>query len=164
MGVAGSGKTTVGAHLARKLGWKFADADQFHSEENKRKMAAGTPLTDSDREPWLQAMREAIKQWQAEDDRHVLACSALKSSYRHELKCDDPGVAFVFLDIDQTLALQRLEQRQNHFMKPNMIASQFATLEVPDAGEAITIAASQSDVEQIVSEIVRQLSARQGRL
>lgn len=160
MGVAGSGKTTVGELLARRLGWKFADADQFHSAANKQKMADGIPLDDADRAPWLRSMRMAIAKWQAENEPHVLACSALRSSYRELLKGGDDDVVFVYLAISQDEALKRLKARQNHFMKSNMIESQFATLEEPRLGEAIRISASDLDAETIVSKVAEELANR----
>ncbi len=96
MGVAGVGKTTVGTLLAAQLGWKFADADTYHSPENIKKMASGIPLTDADRAPWLRALRETIQSWIANRQNVILACSALKESYREYLSVD-PTVRFVYL-------------------------------------------------------------------
>jgi gluconokinase len=157
MGVAGSGKTTVGTLLARKLGWQFADADDFHSFENKQKISRGIALTDSDRAPWLAAMRSAIQQWNAAGENVVLACSALKRSYRDELRVGD--VRFVFLKGDYALLLERLRSRHGHFADENILASQLATLEEPggdDHDHAITVEVDHSQ-DQIVSAITTSL-------
>src|SRR5579863_7565057 len=129
MGVVGSGKTTVGKLLAYKLGWRFADADDFHPPENKEKISRGIPLTDADRAPWLAAMRSAIEQWNAAGENVVLACSALKRSYRDELRAGT--VRFVYLKGDSALLLARLRQRHGHFADEKILASQMATLEEP---------------------------------
>lgn len=157
MGVAGAGKTLIGEMLAEKLHGVFADADSFHSQSNKAKMAAGTALTDEDRRPWLQAMRSAIQSWLAEGGVHVLACSALKNSYRDILQCDK-RVHFIYLKVGKQLATHRLQARPGHYMKSNMVDSQFATLEEPDETAAISIDARQTPTE-ILDEICKRLLA-----
>ncbi len=154
MGVAGSGKTTVGRLLAAKIGCEFSDADQFHSGENIAKMSAGTPLTDQDRMPWLDAMAAAVTSWLAEDRSHVLACSALKAGYRQLLAVEDQRVSFVYLKADKDLISARLASRQHHYMKGNMVESQFDTLEEPLASEAIVVNAG-SEPTDIVEHIIR---------
>lgn len=131
MGVAGSGKTTVGEVLSTQLGWKFADADSFHPEINVRKMGQGLPLTDIDRGPWLLSLRDAIAQWIAQEQPTILACSALKNAYRCELQIDPEKVRLVYLKASIELVSERLQHRQGHFMKAKMLQSQFLTLEEP---------------------------------
>lgn len=152
MGVVGSGKTTVGTLLAQKLGWEFADADDFHPAENIRKISQGIPLTDADRAPWLAAMRSAIQQWQRDRKNFVLACSALKHSYREELRAGD--VRFVYLKGDAQLIAQRLHTRRGHFATDSILWSQFADLEEPKDAIAVSIAQAP---ELIVNEIFHKL-------
>jgi gluconokinase len=158
MGVTGSGKTTVGTLLARKLGWSFADADDFHSEENKTKMAHGIPLTDADRAPWLAALRQAIENWESETKNVVLACSALKRSYRNQLRTPEEQksevVCFVYLKGDYDLICSRLRARHGHFATESLLKGQFTDLEDPE--DAVTISINTTP-EQIVAEIVRNL-------
>ena len=159
MGVAGSGKTTVGTLLARKLCWRFADADDFHPPVNKEKISRGIPLTDSDRAPWLAAMRSAIMRWNAAGENVVLACSALKRSYRDELRVGD--VRFVFLKSDYALLLERLRLRHGHFADETILASQLETLEEPSSDEeAITVEISHGP-QEIVSAIIAALNHKQ---
>jgi gluconokinase len=131
MGVSGSGKTTIGRLLAARLGWDFYDADDFHSPENISKMAKGIPLTDEDRKPWLEALRRKIEWCQAQNHPGVLACSALKATYRDELIDHDEDIQIVYLRGSFDLIWKRMETRTNHYMKPDMLASQFAALEEP---------------------------------
>jgi gluconokinase len=140
MGVAGSGKTTVGQLLAGELGWSFADADHFHPPANIAKMAAGHPLDDADRAPWLAALRAHIDACLARGESAVLACSALKESYRAILVADPARVRVVHLHGSRDLILTRLNQRQNHYMRPEMLESQLATLEPPRDALSLGIA------------------------
>jgi gluconokinase len=152
MGVVGSGKTTVGTLLARTLGWNFADADDFHPAENIRKISRGIPLSDADRTPWLAAMRGAILQWQKEQKSVVLACSALKHSYREELRAGD--VHFVYLKGNSELIAQRLHARRGHFATDSILESQFADLEEPHDAAAVSIAQTpQSIVDEIIDKL-----------
>ncbi|HEY1464423.1 MAG TPA: gluconokinase [Terriglobales bacterium] len=153
MGVTGAGKTTVGSLLASQMKWEFADADSFHSPESKAKMHQGIPLTDLDRAPWLQAMRDAITQWIAQNKSVVLACSALKRAYRDELYAG-PEVKFVYLRGTQELISSRLEHRHGHFAGESILASQFDALEEPKDAIAVNISATP---EAIVSEIRNRL-------
>ena len=153
MGVTGAGKTTIGILLAQRLGWEFADADSFHSPANVEKIKQGIALDDADRAPWLRAMREAMEGWVAAGKSVVLACSALKKSYRHELFISGQ-TKFVYLKGSHDLIAQRLRQRQGHFASETILASQFAALEEPD--DAIT-ASIDHTVEEIVADIMRQL-------
>ncbi len=149
MGVTGAGKTTVGRALALELHWRFADADDYHSAANVAKMRAGIPLTDEDRAPWLDALRTAIMDWLAARENAVLACSALKSAYRKILLVS-PNVKLVYLRAGRELVAARLGERKNHYMNPQLIDSQLATLEAPD--DAITVDAGLS-TEAIVADI-----------
>ena len=149
MGVTGAGKTTVGNLLAQQLGWEFADADSFHSPANVEKIRRGIPLSDADRAPWLAALRQAIENWVAEHKDVVLACSALKKSYRDELFVDDE-VKFIYLKGSYDLIRQRLRERHGHFASEKILASQFADLEEPD--DAFMVDINQSP-EQIVAAI-----------
>jgi gluconokinase len=160
MGVTGAGKTTVGNLLAQQLGWEFADADSFHSPANVEKIKRGIPLDDADRAPWLAALRRAIENWVAEHKNVVLACSALKKSYRDELFVGDE-VKFVYLKGSYDLIYQRLRERHGHFASEKILASQFADLEEP--GDAFTVNIDQSP-EQVVAAIKQGLGLDQVRV
>ena len=131
MGVSGSGKTTIGARLAEDLGWRFIDADDFHPPENIRRMAAGQPLTDADRKPWLKRLREELAAVIEAGENVTLACSALSRESRLQLVVDPAVVRLVYLKGTIELIRQRLRNRSGHFMKESMLASQFAALEEP---------------------------------
>jgi carbohydrate kinase (thermoresistant glucokinase family) len=133
MGVAGSGKTTAGALMASRLGWDFAEADDFHPAANVAKMSAGVPLDDQDRLPWLHDLREWIDQVIATGRHGIVTCSALKRSYRDLLRA--PGVVFVHMSGSPATIEARLGARQGHFMPPGLLASQFADLEEVDPDE-----------------------------
>lgn len=153
MGVTGSGKTTIGVLLSQRLGWEFVDADSFHSAANIEKIRQGIALDDADRAPWLKALRDAMDGWVAQHKNVVLACSALKKSYRDELRI--PGeTRFVYLKGSYELISQRLRQRHGHFASETILASQFAALEEPD--DAITVDVDHLE-DKIVAEIMRQL-------
>ena len=153
MGVTGAGKTTIGVLLAQRLGWEFVDADSFHSPANVEKIRQGIALDDADRAPWLRAMRKAMEGWVAAGKSVVLACSALKQSYRNELFIAGQ-TKFVYLKGSYELIAQRLRQRHGHFASETILASQFAALEEPD--DAITVEIDHTE-EEIVADIVRQL-------
>ena len=150
MGVSGSGKSTVGAALAQRLGVPFADADDFHPAANIAKMHAGHPLDDDDRYPWL----EAIGEWLAEHDAEggSMSCSALKRIYRDQLRRHAPRVSFVHLDGTHQVIARRQASRPGHFMPASLLASQFATLEPLDPDEHGVVL----DVDQSVDAIVQQ--------
>jgi gluconokinase len=154
MGVAGSGKTTVGESLAKHLGWEFYDADHFHPAENIAKMSNGLPLNDSDRAPWLAALHNLISTSRKENHPAVLACSALKESYRRQLLAGNEGVQFVYLKGSYGLIWSRISGRKDHYMKPQMLQSQFEALEEP--ADALTVDVS-LPVDEIVQGIVGQL-------
>lgn len=127
-GVAGAGKTTLGKLLAKTLGWRFYEGDDFHPVANVEKMRRGEALTDADRQPWLDALRAVIQSALDNRENGILACSALKSRYRAHLRANEQ-VVFVHLAATPELIERRLEQRKGHFMNPSLIQSQFATLE-----------------------------------
>jgi gluconokinase len=153
MGVVGAGKTTVGRLLAEQLGWQFADADDFHPASNVEKIRHGISLNDDDRQPWLASLRNAITAWIAQHRNVVLACSALKRSYRQELVVG-PEVRFVYLKGSADLIADRLRARHGHFAGEQILASQFADLEEPN--EAVTVEID-STPNQIVAEIRKKL-------
>lgn len=156
MGVAGVGKSTVGKQLAEAMSWDFADADEFHSQDNIDKMSAGIPLTDEDRLPWLLAMQDAIDRWLQNGQNAVLACSALKAAYRQILCCYEDGVRLVYLQGSFEFIYQRMQARQDHFMPENLLASQFDSLEEPTPEEAVYINVKEAP-EAIVAEIKSRL-------
>ena len=153
MGVVGAGKTTVGSMLAAELGWQFADADDFHPPANVEKIRNGVALTDADRAPWLDLIRKAIVGWSAAKTNVVLACSALKSSYREQLKVSSK-VRFVYLTGSAPLIGERLHLRQGHFAGESILASQLADLEEPQSAIVADIRQTPS---QIVDSIRKQL-------
>ncbi len=154
MGVSGSGKTTIGQKLAASLGWEFRDGDDFHPPANIAKMSAGTPLTDEDRGPWLATIRAFIDATRNRHAHAVIACSALRASYRDVLAGQALDVKFVHLDGDYALILERMGHRPGHFMKPEMLRSQFETLEAPADALHIDIAESpQAIIAHIRSEL-----------
>mgnify|MGYP001791843551 FL=1 len=154
MGVSGSGKTTIGEKLAESLGYKFADADDFHPQENIDKMRNGIALSDKDRLPWLQKMQDVIKQHLLENTNIVITCSALKASYRQMLLINQESVKLVYLKGSFELIHKRLKERLNHFMSEKLLKSQFEILEEPL--EAIKVDISRP-LEDIVQEILEKL-------
>ncbi|WP_213807328.1 gluconokinase [Granulicella sp. dw_53] len=162
MGVSGSGKTTIGTLLAARTGTVFADADDYHPAANKQKMAAGHPLNDDDRQPWLEELNRLMRGWYADHKGGVLACSALKETYRKTLKAGMPEgtIHFVLLDGSQELIAERLAVRKHEFMTPALLASQFATLEAPaDAVRVVNDRSPEEVVEQILMQIQTQEKA-----
>ncbi len=153
MGVAGAGKSTVGARLAAVLDWPFIDADALHPPQNVEKMRRGIPLTDADRDPWLTHVRQRIEHYVQAGQSVVVACSALRHEYRERLRVD-PSVRFVFLRGDSALLLERLNRRVGHFLKAPLLASQLAALEEPVDAIAIDAALP---VDAIVERIRSQL-------
>jgi gluconokinase len=137
MGVSGSGKSTLGQELARELGWDFFDADDFHPAENIAKMTAGIPLTDSDRAPWLAALNHQLVSTLQANRHPVLACSALKERYRAQLLESTHDIGIIYLKGSYDLIWSRMSAREGHYMKSNMLQSQFAALEEPH--DALTL-------------------------
>ena len=146
MGVAGSGKTTIGRQLAAELGWSFADADQFHPPANVAKMSAGQPLDDTDRAPWLAAIRAHIDAQIAANHQAVVTCSALKQRYRTALIGDAGRVKLVYLQGTREVLWSRISGREGHFMKPAMLDSQLATLEEPTSALVVDIARPPAEI------------------
>jgi len=155
MGVSGSGKTTIGQLLAQNLNWPFYDGDDFHPQENIEKMRQGIPLTDDDRDSWLSALQQLIDNLLQNDRSAVLACSALKQTYRRRLQRHPENVQFVYLKGDFNLIRQRLSRRQDHFMPADLLASQFATLEEPQGMLTIDIAQSTKAIVETIKETLR---------
>ena len=154
MGVTGSGKTTVGRLLAEDLGWTYVDADDFHPELNLEKMKGGIPLNDADRKPWLESLRELVRDCLFRSENAVFACSALRESYREFLLLDE-RVRLVYLKGNYQVIRERLAQRRGHYMDPALLDSQFETLEEP--AECLRIDAS-SEPRAIISIIRDGLS------
>jgi gluconokinase len=155
-GVSGAGKTTIGKRLSHELGWHFYEADDFHSRANIEKMRRGVPLTDEDRWPWLENLRELLQRCIEASENAVLACSALKRAYRERLRVSDE-VKFVFLRGDYALIEKQLRRRHGHFMNPVLLRSQFADLEEPKPDEgALTIELGRTP-EELVEEIKTKL-------
>ena len=155
MGVTGCGKTTVGAALAEALGIEFIDSDDLHPESNKKKMSSGTPLTDSDREPWLQEVSKTLQSHES----IVVACSALKKSYRSTILAGAPTTKFVHLSGSKELIFARLSERSHHFMPIGLLDSQFQTLEPLDPEESGKV----FDISKPIDEIVREVLLWIGR-
>ena len=153
MGVTGCGKTTVGIALAEALGIEFIDSDDLHSESNKKKMSSGTPLTDADREPWLQAVSKTLQSHESV----VVACSALKKSYRSTILAGAPTTKFVHLSGSQELIFARLSERSHHFMPIGLLDSQFQTLEHLYDTESGKVFEISKPVNQIVNDVTAWL-------
>lgn len=154
MGVSGSGKTTVGRLLAAELGWRFYEADAYHSAASVEKMRGGVPLDDADRGPWLEALRGLILGCLDRGKSAVLACSALKERYREFLLIDE-RVVLVYLKGDYELIRRRLERRRGHYMNPSLLGSQFDALEEPADALQVSVALSPGE---IVNELRSRLS------
>ncbi len=157
MGVSGSGKTTIGKALSQELGYTFYDADDFHPPENIAKMSQGIPLKDSDRIPWLNAIKTVINEHQQLQKDAIITCSALKQSYRDLLQENIRDIIWIYLQGNYESILKRLQEREEHFMKENMLLSQFQTLEELENAVIIDINLT---VSEIVKEIINQTCAK----
>ncbi|HJQ02198.1 MAG TPA: gluconokinase [Jatrophihabitans sp.] len=155
MGVSGSGKTTVGLLLAHQLGVPFADADEFHSEQAKAKMASGHPLDDDDRAPWLRRLADWLS---GEQDGAVLACSALKRRYRDVLRSGSPRLCFLHLTGAAAVVTERVGHRRGHYMPASLVDSQYATLEPLEPDELGVALNFTSPPEQIVEQFLKEVS------
>ena len=151
-GVAGSGKTTIGKMLAERMRVAYAEADDFHTEANRLRMAAGLPLSDHDREPWLAAIRSWIDERLTAGEGGVVTCSALKRSYRDGLEL--PGVKLVFLKVNWATIESRLVSRRGHFFPAELAASQFETLQEPGPDEDVLVVDGSLPPEEVVSQIL----------
>jgi gluconokinase len=166
MGVSGSGKTTIGKLLAERMGWIFADADDFFSPASKQKMAEGHPLTDQDRAPWLLTLNGLLRKWDEEGSNGVLACSALKAKYHEVLEADIPltHIQFIFLDGPKELIARRLALRKHEYMNPMLLGSQLATLETPtDAFRIVNDRPPEEIVDHLLEKVlaVQDVATRQ---
>lgn len=154
MGVSGAGKTAVGVRLAERLGWAFHDGDDAHPAANVRKMAAGEPLTDEDRLPWLERIQRLVERHEEAGTSAVIACSALRESYRRLLLAGTRETRLVYLRASRPLLERRLSGRRGHFFDPRLLASQLATLEEPR--DALTIDVD-GDLDQVTSAVIDAL-------
>lgn len=156
MGVSGVGKTTIGKLLSARTGWPFEDADDYHSEENKRKMAAGIPLTDADRAPWLKALHERMLEYRNKGENAIFACSALKEQYRKVLSDGfaPKEMRFVYLYAPASVIVERMKLRHHPYMNPDLLQSQIETLEEPADAWRVSVEGTE---EQAVEEILRRL-------
>jgi gluconokinase len=157
MGVSGSGKTTVAVKLAEQLGWQMLEGDKLHPPANVEKMKAGTPLDDNDRWPWLRAIADVVDNWRAEGVSGVVACSALKRSYRDMLVGSRPNVLLVYLQGSHDLIAARMAARHGHFMPTALLDSQFATLEEPTEAEHPIVVSIAPPPDAIVAAVIEKL-------
>lgn len=154
MGVSGCGKSTVGRKLAAELGWDFVDADRFHLPASRAKMSAGRPLDDADRGPWLKVLGQLLRDHLSDNRSIVLACSALKASYRKRLTVS-AAVRFVLLHGDPAIIARRLAERSEHFMPAGLLASQLQALELPDHAIRLDIAATPDEIVARIRNILK---------
>ena len=161
MGVTGSGKTTVGRLLAEELDWQFYDADDFHTPANIEKMKRGVPLNDEDRRPWLETLRDLITGCLKQNINAIVACSALKESYREYLLTDD-RVRLIYLKGDYRQIQKRLSNRHGHFMNPALLLSQFDALEEPEQSAHINISESPAEIVKTIKSRLNLLSSQTG--
>jgi gluconokinase len=159
MGVAGSGKSTLGREVAERMGWPMIEGDDFHSDENKARMRAGVPLSDADRAGWLRILARELQQ---HPHGAVLTCSALKRSYRDLLRAASPGLPFVFLDISEDEALWRVRARGQHFFPPELMQSQFAALEAPIDEPSVLRLDAGLPLQKLVDQTVEWLTENSG--
>jgi gluconokinase len=162
-GVSGSGKSTVGSLLASKLGWPFTDGDALHPAANIAKMRAGLPLSDADREPWLASVGARMDDYLEAGQSAVLACSALKRSYRNELTTGRPAVRIVFLEASREMLTARLRARHGHFFPAALLDSQLAAEQVPQPTEGALVLPATGQPDQLVQEIIQDLQLQPSR-
>ena len=160
MGVSGSGKTTIAKELAARLGWPFEESDALHPEANVAKMHAGFPLTDADRQPWLEAVAAWIDGQRAKNEPGIITCSALKRSYRQAIIGDRSEVRLVYLRGSRVLIAERLAGRRDHFMPPSLVQSQLDALEEPGDDEKPIVVDVGPPAGQIAERIIELLSGQ----
>jgi carbohydrate kinase (thermoresistant glucokinase family) len=160
MGVSGAGKSTIAALLAERLGWAFEEGDSLHPKANVEKMAAGIPLTDDDRWPWLAKVADWIDGRLDTGENGIITCSALRRSYRNVINRRGVGVEFVYLAVDKTELEERVEHREGHFMPPSLLDSQLATLEPPIPPEPAIQVDAGTDAQLVVDRVMRQLGLK----
>jgi len=158
MGVAGSGKSVIGAALASALGVEFVEGDKYHSADNVQRMSAGVPLTDDDRAQWLRALALRIREARDAGTGLILTCSALKRAYRDILRAEARDLRFVFLKGERALIAERLAGRRGHFMPPSLLDSQFAALEEPSLDENAWVCDVRQSPQDIVAALMAQAS------
>jgi gluconokinase len=162
MGVSGAGKSTVAAELVSRLGWDFAEGDEFHPPENVEKMRAGTPLDDDDRWPWLRRLAAWIGEHEAAGDSAVATCSALKRSYRDLLRDGHPSVWFAHVSADPELIHGRVEHRRGHYMPPSLLGSQLSTLEPLQPDEPGAVISGVDPPAEVADHVLAALSEERG--
>jgi gluconokinase len=162
MGVSGSGKTSVAVELARRLGWDYVEGDDLHPAANVAKMAGGHPLDDEDRWPWLRRIAEVIGEHEAAGTGLIVTCSALKQSYRDQLRDGHPSVWFAHVDAPQAVIAERLQRRTGHYMPPSLLGSQLATLEPLTEEEPGRVVSGVGSVEETASQLLTDLRGDQG--
>jgi len=160
MGVSGVGKTTIAQAVAGRLGWPYAEGDDFHSAANRSKMAAGSPLTDEDRWPWLRAIAAWVGVHEVSGQSVVVTCSALRREYRDLLRAGHPSVFFVHVSVPEAVLLARLVRRQGHYMPPSLLPSQLATLEPLQPDEPGAVVSGEGSAEATVDLVLAALRAR----
>jgi len=154
IGVSGSGKTTIGRLLSGELGWKYYEGDNFHPPANIEKLKNGVPLDDADRKPWLESLRDLIRNCLEQGDSAVVACSALKQRYRDFLLVDE-RVILIYLKGDYELIRERLSKRRGHFLNPNLLDSQFAALEEPKTAMQVDVSVSPAEIVKSIRSALR---------
>jgi len=154
IGVSGSGKTTIGRLLSGELGWKYYEGDNFHPPANIEKLKSGVPLDDADRKPWLESLRDLIRNCLEQGDSAVVACSALKQRYRDFLLVDE-RVILIYLKGDYELIRERLSKRRGHFLNPNLLDSQFAALEEPKTAMQVDVSLSPAEIVKSIRSALR---------
>lgn len=162
MGVTGSGKTTIGTLLASETGWEYAEGDDYHSPENVAKMHAGIPLTDEDRAPWLSALHQVLLGWYNSGKSGIMACSALKQSYRDTLRDSIPpaDLRFVLLEAPEPVLQDRLAHRTGHYMNPILLQSQIDTLEIPSDALRVSVVQQPADAVHQILDALKTPTAR----
>lgn len=157
MGVSGSGKTTVALGIARAMGWRFAEGDEFHPQANVDKMARGEPLTDEDRWPWLRLIGDWVSETVSRGESAVVTCSSLRRAYRDLLREGRPEVRFCHITGDADLIEERMERRTGHYMPPSLLPSQLSTLEPLEADEPGVVVSTEGTPEQVLDRALRAL-------